>query len=88
MEGIRLILNDGTVIEDGRAGYSTGSVVLMFTGYTLQEAIGIVFDPSKTSRITFQYGEMEDVYEGYTNCVNVGIDGDGEITAIMEKGGD
>ena len=88
MEGLRLVLNDGTVIEEGRAGYSTGSVVLMFTGFTLQEAAGIVFDPSKTSRITFCYGEMQEAYEGYTKCVSIGIDMDGEITAIMEKGGD
>ena len=88
MEGLRLVLNDGTVIEDGRAGFSTGSVVLFITGMTMQEAVGIAFDPSKTSRITFQYGEMEETYDGYTKCVNIGIDSDGEITVILEKGGD
>ena len=88
MEGLRLILSDGTVLENARAGYSTGSVIIWINGMTLQEAISIVFDPSKMSKVTFQYGEMQDEYTGYTKCVNIGINEDGEVTAIMEKGGD
>ena len=88
MEGNRLILNDGMVLENATAGYSGGSVILHINGLTMQEAVGIMFDPSRTSRIVFQYGDMEDVHTGYTNCVNIGKDFDGEITVIMEKGGD
>ena len=85
MTGRRLILNDGTIIENGEAGYSTGSICLWVTGMTMQEAAMLFFDPSKTAVITFQYGQMEDVYEGYTRCVLLLIDEDGEITITMKR---
>ena len=86
MEGQRLILIDGTIIEDGRAGYSDGFLWLYLTGYTMQTASYIFFDPSKTERITFQYGEMEDVYEHFIVCRSLQIDTDGLISVCMEKG--
>ena len=86
MTGIRLILNDGTVIENGRAGYAQGFLWCYMTGYTLQQAAALFFDYWKTTRIVFQYGEMEDTYEGYTNCVNIRIDIDGEVAVCMTKG--
>ena len=86
VEGVRLILNDGTIIEGGRAGLSLGNLWCFFTGYNLQQATKIFFNPGKTSRIVFQYGEMEDVHEGYTNCTSASIDADGLVTICMEKG--
>lgn len=86
MEGKRLILNDETVIEDGQAGYSQGFLWLYFTGYTMPEAGAIFFDPLKTDKIIFQYGEMEDVYEHFTSCTNLMIDSDGLISVCMTKG--
>lgn len=84
-QGIRLILNDGTVIEDGRAGLADGFLWLRLPGFTMQEAAAIAFDPQKTARIEFQYGEMEDVHEGYTTCTNIMTD-DGRISVCMVKG--
>ena len=86
MEGQRLILKDGPVIENGSAGLADGFLWLWFAGYSLGEAAMIVFDPSKTSRIIFQYGEDEDVYNGFTNCVSLSIDSDGRISVCMTKG--
>ena len=85
MEGQRLILNDGTVIEDGRAGYSQGFLWLYFSGYTLQQAAMMFMDPAKTEKIIFQYGEMEDTYNGFTECRNLMIDADGDISVCMTK---
>ena len=85
--GQRLILNDGTVIEDGRCGYSTGSLWCWITGYTMSEAAGIFFDPEKTSIIVYEYGEMSDEYQGFTNCVNLFIDEDGQVSACLKRGG-
>lgn len=84
--GQRLVLNDETVIENGRAGYSQGFLWCFFTGYTLPQAAALFFDPAKTSRIVFQYGEMEDVHEGFTNCTNINIDFDGRVSVCMTKG--
>ena len=81
-----IILNDGTVIENGRAGYSQGVLCCFFTGYTMPQAGELFFNPSKTERIVFQYGEMETIHEGFTNCVNIGIDIDGRVSVSMEKG--
>lgn len=86
MEGQRLILNDGTTIEDGMAGYSEGCLWLRLPGYTMQQAALIVFDPTKTSRITFQYGDFEDVYVDFTDCVNISVNFDGLVSACMKKG--
>ena len=84
MRGIRLILNDGTVIENGRAGYSEGLLWCYMTGYTMQEAASLFFDRSKTARIVFQYGEMQDEYEDYTDCINIRIDTDGEVAVCLK----
>ena len=87
-EGRRLILKDGTVIENGEAGYSNGTLCCFIPGWTLPQAAAVFFDPAKTKKIIFQYGEMEDVYTGYTECVNLMIDTDGLVTVCMEKAGE
>lgn len=66
--GQRLILADGTRIENGTAGYASGFLWLKLQDYTMQEAAAIAFDPEKTETILFQYGEMEDEYNGFTEC--------------------
>ena len=86
MEGQRLILKDGTIIENGRAGYAEGFLWLWLPGYTMQQAAALAFDATKTARIVFQYGEMEDVYEGFTNCVNIMSDFDGLVSLCIKKG--
>ena len=84
MEGRRLILNDETVIEGGEAGMSSRhNLWLWFTGYTLMEAAEIFFNPNKTAKIVFQFGEMETEYKGYTNCTSISIDMDGKVSVCM-----
>lgn len=83
---MRLVLNDGTTIEGGKAGYSEGFLWLYFTGYTLQQAAGLFFDSSKTSHIVFQYGEMENEYDGFTVCITLNIDIDGNVSVCMKRG--
>ena len=85
MEGQRLILKNGTVIEDGRAGFFDGSLWLWMPGLTMAEAAAIAFDSSATSRIIFQYGDMEDVHSGYTVCTILMQDGN-EIAVCLVKG--
>ena len=71
MEGRRLVLNDGTEIENGEAGYANQRLWCFLPGYTIQAAAAIFFDAGKTAKIVFQYGEMQDEYNGFTNCVNL-----------------
>lgn len=87
MEGQRLILADGTTIEHGVAGYADGYLWLYLTGYTMQQAAALFFDPTKTAHITFQYGDMQDEYSGFTDCRTLTIDADGKVSVCMAKGG-
>lgn len=87
-EGRRLILKDGTVIENGEAGYSQGKLWCYIPGWTLPQAAAVFFDPAKTKLIIFQYGEMEDEYRGFTRCVSLMTDTDGLVSVCMEKAGD
>lgn len=83
--GRRLIFNDGTTVEDGEAGYDSGALWIRLPGYTMQQAIAIVFEAWKVERIEFQYGEMEDVYEGFTVCKHMMTE-EGRIAVCLVKG--
>ena len=83
--GRRLILADGTEIENGEAGYAEGFLWMYFTGYTMAQAAAMFTDPEKTGVIRFQYGQMEDTYEGFTDCRTIRTDGDGKVSVCMTK---
>ena len=85
MTGRRLILADQTTIENGEAGYAQGFLWLYLPGYTVADAALVFTDPEKTEEIIFQYGQMEDRYEGYTDCRSILTDGD-RISVCMAKG--
>lgn len=85
MTGRRLILADGTKIENGEAGYADGLLWLYKTGYTLAEAAAVFTDPEMTWVIRFRYGEMEDRYDGFTDCRAIRTDPDGNVSVCMKK---
>lgn len=82
---MRLKLNDGTVLENCRAGYADGNLWLFLTGVSMQYASALFFDPARTVRIVFEYGEMQDVYEGFTKVTALIMDGDG-MSVCLKKG--
>lgn len=86
MDGRQIVMNDGTVIPDGVAGYADGVLWVYFTGYTMAQAAIMFFDPDATGKIIFQYGEMTDEYIGYTDCINISVDTDGRISVALRKG--
>ena len=83
--GRRLMLNDGTTIENGEAGYSSGYLWLWAPGMTMPEAAALFLDPGKTEKIVFEYGDMADTYEGYTTCTHLSTV-DGKVTICLAKG--
>lgn len=83
--GRRLILADGTKIENGEAGAFGGQVWCYLPGWTVSRAAQIFTNAAKTSEIRFQYGDMEDVYRGYTVCTNISAQ-DGQIAVCLVKG--
>ena len=86
MDGTRIVLNDGTYIEGGRAGYADGFLWLFMSGITMAQAAQVFFDTGKTQRIEFLYGEKSDVYTGFTVCRSLTADGDGNLSVCMVKG--
>lgn len=82
-----LILKDGTIIEDGQAGYDEGFLWLSTFSYSMAQAASIFLDPAKTETIIFRYGEdMEATYQGYTDCINISINNDGKLSVCLRKG--
>ena len=86
MDGRRLILKDGTIIENGEAGFSEGFLWLWIPNKTISDVAAIFFDASKTSCITFQFGDEQEKYEGFTNCTGLSVDTDGIVSVCMVKG--
>lgn len=62
----RLIMNDGTILPEGSAGYSDHRAWFWVKGLTMAEAFAMFNDPSKTRVIKHQYGTREVVYTGFT----------------------
>jgi hypothetical protein len=84
--GRRLILSDGTVLENGECGYADGRLWCWVSGMTMAEAAEMFFDPGRTDHIVFEYGEMSDEYDGFTTCTGISIDSDGKISVCLTKG--
>ena len=85
MDGHRIVLNDGSAYENGRAGYSGGLLWLWFPGLEFWEVCDIARDADKMRRVVFQYGDMEETYEGFTTCTGVLQDAT-EVSLRMTKG--
>ena len=84
MAGRRLILNDGTELENGEAGYSGNTLWCYVPGISIQQAAALFFDREKTAKIVFQYGEMQDVYEGYTDPAII-MQADNQVKIALKK---
>ena len=82
--GHRLILADGTEIDNGRAGISSGFLWLWVPDKPFWDVGDIVRDPEKTAEITYQYGEMQDIYENYTDCTVLMVQ-ENEIAVCLKK---
>ena len=73
--GRRLLLNDGTVFENGECGEWEGNLWCTIPDTTIIVVSAKFTDPDATKKIVFEYGEMSDTYKGYTN-----------VTVIMKSG--
>lgn len=86
MEGRRLILNNDIILEDCEAGYADGFLWCFLIGYTIQQAATMFLDAENTGHIEFQYGEMSDSYEGFTNCTRIMAEADGRVSVCLVRG--
>ena len=86
MEGVRLILMDGTVLENATAGSASGVLWCMIPGMTMEQAAAVFLDPNKTGHIVFQYGDMEDEYNGFTTCTALDLDYGDKLSVTLKRG--
>lgn len=82
---MRLLLNDGTVIEGGRAGLDDNMLWLFIPGWEFWETADKVRDNEAMRKIIFQYGDDEDVHTGFVVCTSITNTG-GEISVSLVKG--
>lgn len=90
MDGRSLILNPGPnqiELPGSEAGYAEGVLWLYLRGLTLAQAFAVLSDPANTAVIRYEYGEMEDVYEGFTHLTTL-MEREGEVSAALKKEAD
>lgn len=77
MDGRRIVMADGTEMIDAEIGYANGHIWCFLKNITLPMAYDLFSDTRKTGTLIFNYGEMQDVYEGYTQVNTIKISEDG-----------
>ena len=77
MTGRQIRLAKGQVYGNAGCGYAEGYLWCYLRGARLAEVMEDFGDPESTERIVFEYGEMEDVYEGFTAVKVTKEDADG-----------
>lgn len=82
--GRRLILADGTTYENGEAGYYDGVLWCYVPDKRIPDVAPVFSDPARTAVIKFEYGEMADTYEGFTE-VSAMLLGDNEVKISLRK---
>ena len=84
--GRRVILADDTTFEDSNAGSADGVLwCRIATERTFAEIAEVFTDPEKTQYIRFEYGEMDDEYEGYTRVHMIMQTSYGFDVSLMEE---
>ena len=82
-----LTLNNGTVYETPWCGVAQGILTAAISGGHGVAELAVAFsDPEATARMVFQYGEDEDVFEGYTRLLSVDSGFWGEDTVTVALG--
>lgn len=84
--GRRVILADGTIYEGAECGLAGGFLwVYIHENMNLQDVATVFFNPGKTARILFEYGEMSNAYDDMTQVTQLMKQSDGEIAICLTK---
>lgn len=87
MDGRRLILNPGPnqiELPGSEAGYADGVLWLYIRGVDLAQAFALLSDPANTAVIRYEYGEMADVFEGFTHLTTL-MEREDQVSASLRK---
>lgn len=84
--GRRVILADGTTYKNAECGLADGFLwIYIHEDLNLQDVAAVFFNPGKTARIVFEYGEMSNAYYDMTQVTNLMKQSDGEIAICLTK---
>lgn len=86
---MKILLNDGTEYPVNWCGAADGVLTASLAGkYEIPDLALAFGDPEAVARIEFQYGEMCDIFEGFTRLVGLQLDGWGSGSALvsLERG--
>lgn len=87
MDGRSLILIPGPnqiELPGSEAGYAEGVLWLYIRGQSLAQAFAVLSDPANTAVIRYEYGEMADIFEGFTHLTTL-MEREGEVSAALKK---
>lgn len=84
MEGRKVVMADGTELLDAEIGYTDQHIWCFLKNVTFPEAYDLFSDPLKTQVLIFDYGDMQDVHEGFTELHTIKKTEDG-VNVRMNK---
>lgn len=82
----RVILADGTVINDCTIGITASGIWINARGMDIVRAAQLFSDPKRTQTMRFEYGDMYDEVEGFTQVSVFNCD-DPQVIKIRMVGG-
>ena len=86
MEGRRIIFANNVRLEGAEAAFDGRTVWLFMYGKPMKDTLPLVSNPKVTNKITFQFGEMEQVYEGFTHLKALTEDETGSQACLIKEG--
>lgn len=84
MEGRRIVMADGTELIDSEIGYADGKLWCFLKNVNFSGAYSLFSDPQKTSTLIFDFGDMQSVYEGFTELGGIMKTEDGVDVQLMK----
>ena len=84
MKGTEIILNDGTILQNGSIGYSDGVIWCCIKDENIVNMFALFADPEKTKHLEFHYGEMVDVYDGFT-VIGAALQNENQAQIMLRK---
>ena len=83
----KLILNDGTELENSWAAETTDSLFLYIrNGMNMMQIMQLMFDQQKISRIVYEAGERNQTeYNDYTRPMGITTEYNGMINVVLRK---
>ena len=82
----RVVLADETILNDCTIGITNNGIWIFTRGVDVLTCATLFGDPAKTETMRFEYGDMYDELEGYTQISVINCENPGAIRIRMTGG--